>query len=214
MEDNASMLVVAAGVVTAYLMGSVSSAIVVSRLRGLADPRSYGSGNPGATNMLRSGDKVAAAITLLGDAVKGLLAVTLLPVVFQLDAPLFLASVALAVFVGHLFPIFFGFRGGKGVATALGVLLGLSAEVGLACLLCWMLVFGVSRISSLSALVAASAAPLIWWVFHGVDEVLFAVLAMTALLLWRHASNIRALLKGSEKGFQAGKPSDDKSQRG
>ncbi len=212
--DANNLMQVVLGVLAAYLMGSVSSAVVVSKLRGLADPRSYGSGNPGATNMLRSGDKLAAALTLLGDAAKGLLAVLLVPRLMGSDSPALLAAVALAVFLGHLWPVFFGFRGGKGVATALGVLLGLSIWVGLACLASWLLVFRVSRTSSLAALVAASVAPLAWWALHGLEPVFVGVLLMTMLLVWRHRTNIRALRAGVEHGFQTDRPTDDKSHRG
>ncbi len=199
-----------------YLLGSLSFAILVSRLRGLADPRSYGSKNPGATNMLRSGDKRAAALTLLGDALKGLVAVLLASQASQaaqLDAQSsqwVLASVALAAFLGHLFPIYFGFRGGKGVATALGILLGLSGWLGLACLAVWLGVFALTRISSLSALTAAASAP-IWWLL-GLDggasgggapdflnPVFWALLSMTALLIARHHQNIRSLLARTEE---------------
>ena len=155
-------------VLLAYLMGSVSFAIVVSRLRGLADPRSYGSGNPGATNIMRSGDKIAAVLTLLGDAAKGWLAVYFVRWTIaglELDvatheAQQLLAAGGLAVFLGHLFPVFFRFRGGKGVATALGVLLGLSPVLGLATLSTWLGIFLLTKISSLAALVSAVAAPI------------------------------------------------------
>lgn len=191
-----------------YLLGSVSFAIVVSRLRGLADPRSYGSGNPGATNMLRSGDKTAAALTLLGDAAKGLLAVVMvrllfLPAAASLDeAQLWLAAGAGAVFLGHLYPVFFRFQGGKGVATALGALLGLSPLLGLLVLLVWLLVFGITRISSLSALAAAVSAPILAalpWAGFFQTPVWWAVLLMSLLLLLRHRSNIRDLLSGKER---------------
>lgn len=197
-----------------YLLGSVSFAIVVSRLRGLADPRSYGSGNPGATNMLRSGDKTAAALTLLGDAAKGLLAVVMvrllfLPAAFSLDeAQLWLAAGAAAVFLGHLYPVFFRFQGGKGVATALGALLGLSPLLGLLVLLVWLLVFGLTRISSLSALAAAVSAPILAalpWTGFFQTPVWWAVLLMSLLLLLRHRSNIRDLLSGKERSVS---PSD------
>jgi acyl phosphate:glycerol-3-phosphate acyltransferase len=205
-----------------YLLGSVSFAILVSRLRGLSDPRSYGSGNPGATNMLRTGDKRAAALTLLGDAAKGWLAImvfhsVLLPGAVTLEeANEWLAVAAIAVFLGHLFPVFFQFKGGKGVATALGVLLGLSPLLGLASLAVWLVVFGLTRISSLSALSAALAAPLLPLLGLGYgsliqtpegpalaltfsDPVWWAIVAMSVLLLARHRRNFQDLLQGKEK---------------
>ncbi|MFZ5474160.1 MAG: glycerol-3-phosphate 1-O-acyltransferase PlsY, partial [Pseudomonadota bacterium] len=159
--------------VAAYLIGSVSFAIVISRLYGLPDPRGHGSGNPGATNVLRTGRKSAAALTLLGDALKGVVAVLLARWATEAwglpgHVP-YLA--ALAVFLGHLFPVFFGFKGGKGVATALGVLLALNLWLGLACAATWLLVFALTRVSSLSALVAAGLAPLYgYWLVGGAAE--------------------------------------------
>jgi acyl phosphate:glycerol-3-phosphate acyltransferase len=195
-----------------YLLGSVSFAILVSRLRGLADPRSYGSGNPGATNMLRSGDKAAAALTLLGDAAKGLVAVVMVRLLFLPtatspdEADLWLAAGALSAFLGHLFPVFFRFKGGKGVATALGVLLGLSPLLGLLVLAVWLTVFGITRVSSLSALSAAVAAPVLAglpWTGWFASPIWWAVLSMSLLLLLRHHSNIRDLLSGKERPFRA-----------
>ena len=191
--------------VVAYLIGSLSFAVIVSSIMGLNDPRTYGSGNPGATNVLRSGSKKAAALTLLLDAVKGLIPVLLVKYVGP-DYGLFdgtLALVAIAAFLGHLFPVFFKFKGGKGVATALGVLLGISGWLGLLVLLTWLLVAFTTRYSSLSALVAAVMAP-VYYVLFGSSlwaydkSVLLAVIAMSALLLWRHAENISRLLKGQE----------------
>lgn len=191
--------------VVAYLIGSLSFAVIVSSAMGLNDPRSYGSGNPGATNVLRSGSKTAAALTLLLDAVKGLVPVLLVKY-WGPDYGLHegtLALVAIAAFVGHLFPVFFKFKGGKGVATALGVLLGLSGWLGLMVLLTWLAVAVVTRYSSLSALLAAVLAP-VYYVLFGASlwdyekPVLLAVIAMSALLLWRHAENISRLLKGQE----------------
>lgn len=191
--------------VVAYLIGSLSFAVIVSSVMGLNDPRSYGSGNPGATNVLRSGSKTAAALTLLLDAVKGLVPVLLV----KYWGPEYglhegtLALVAIAAFLGHLFPILFKFKGGKGVATALGVLLGLSGWLGLLVLLTWLAVAVVTRYSSLSALLAAVLAP-VYYVLFGASlwdyekPVLLAVIAMSALLLWRHAENISRLLKGQE----------------
>jgi glycerol-3-phosphate acyltransferase PlsY len=181
----------------AYGLGSLSSAVIVSRLFGLPDPRLEGSKNPGATNVLRLGSKKAAAITLLGDAVKGWVPVLLAK--FLGVAPAMLGVVGLAAFFGHLFPVFFGFKGGKGVATALGVLSGFSWLVGLAVLATWIGVAFLSRISSLSALVAAALAPVYVWLWAGSDAVLTgATLAMAVLLFWRHKGNIERLLKGEE----------------
>ncbi|CAK0779513.1 putative glycerol-3-phosphate acyltransferase [Gammaproteobacteria bacterium] len=182
-------------VILAYLFGSVATAIVVSRLMGLPDPRTQGSGNPGATNVLRLGNKKAAALTLLGDSLKGLLPVILARTLGI--SPEGQALVALAAFLGHLYPIFFGFRGGKGVATALGVLLGLAPLLGLGAAATWLVVFAVTRISSVSALAAALLAPFYaWWLVP--VPIIVAVLAMTVLLLWRHQSNIRNLFTHQE----------------
>lgn len=184
-------------VIAAYLLGSVSFAVVTSKAFGIADPRTYGSGNPGATNVLRSGKKAAAALTLLGDAAKGWLAV-FLAMHFYPDASLFIALVALAVFLGHVFPIFLKFKGGKGVATALGVLLALSAWMGLAVLATWLFIAVVFRYSSLSALVAAIAAPVYAMLFHLRPELVLATAIMSMLLIWRHKSNIQNLMTGKE----------------
>ena len=189
-----------------YLLGSISFAIVVSRLRGLADPRSYGSNNPGATNVLRSGDKLAAALTLVGDAAKGLVAV-LLAAAFaqQWPAPqqqLLIITAGVAVFVGHLLPVFFRFQGGKGVATAFGVLLGFDPTMGLMVGLIWLLVAKLSRISSLAALCAAVAAPLLTFWRHGAEAMLWAVIVIAILLIARHQRNIIQLLTGKEKAFK------------
>jgi glycerol-3-phosphate acyltransferase PlsY len=195
------MIATLAALVVAYLIGSVSFAVVVSRLMGLADPRGYGSGNPGATNVLRSGNKTAAVLTLLGDAAKGAVAVGLA----QAVAPRYgfgdatLAAVGLAAFVGHLFPVFHGFRGGKGVATAAGVLLALSWWLGLATLATWAIVAFFFRYSSLAALVAAVFAPLFYLLMAGADRVLLPLGAMAALLVWRHRQNIANLLAGKER---------------
>jgi glycerol-3-phosphate acyltransferase PlsY len=183
-------------VIAAYLLGSVSFAVITSKAFGLADPRTYGSGNPGATNVLRSGKKAAAALTLLGDAAKGWLAV-FLAIQFGLSE-MQVALVALAVFVGHVFPVFLKFKGGKGVATALGVLLALSGWMGLAVLATWLLMAGVFRYSSLSALVAAIAAPLYALLLGLPHDWVGATLAMSLLLIWRHKSNIQNLLSGKE----------------
>jgi glycerol-3-phosphate acyltransferase PlsY len=186
----------AAYVIAAYLLGSISFAVVTSKAFGIADPRTYGSGNPGATNVLRSGKKAAAALTLLGDAAKGWLAVFL---AMQLGlSNVQIALAALAVFIGHLFPIFLNFKGGKGVATALGVLLALSGWLGLAVLATWLFMAVVFRYSSLSALVAAIAAPLYAFMLGLPLEWVLASLVMSLLLIWRHKSNIQNLLAGKE----------------
>lgn len=180
----------------AYLLGSLPFAIIVTRLMGMRDPRSYGSGNPGATNVLRSGSKLAAVLTLLGDAGKGWLAVWLAQIA-GLD-PTLVALCGLAAFLGHLFPLFLGFKGGKGVATALGVLGGLYPLLALAAALIWLAVALITRYSSLAALIAAVAAgPLAFWLQLPGSQVL-AILLMGALLCWRHTANIRRLLDGSE----------------
>lgn len=187
-------------VIAAYLLGSISFAIVVSRLLALPDPRGYGSKNPGATNVLRSGSKAAAALTLLGDAGKGWLAVWLASVLAgSSGAEGFVAPLAgLAVFAGHLFPVFHRFQGGKGVATAAGVLLGLNAWLGLATIGTWIVIVLFFRISSLAALAAALFAPLYaWWLF-GPRPVLPVVVVIASLLAWRHRANIARLLAGTE----------------
>ena len=186
--------------IAAYLIGSISFAVVMSRVFGLSDPRTYGSKNPGATNVLRSGSKKAAIATLLGDGAKGWLAVWLAikfgPQYGVDDGGV--ALVAIAVFLGHLWPVFFRFVGGKGVATALGVLLGLNVWLGLATLVTWLVVAYAFRYSSLAALIAAIFAPFYYGLLFGVNEILFAVLAMSALLLWRHSANIGNLIAGKE----------------
>ncbi len=187
-------------VIGAYLLGSLSSAIIVARGMGLPDPRTQGSGNPGATNMLRIGGKKAAAITLLGDTIKGLIPML---AAHALDAPpLFLALTGLAAFLGHLYPVFFGFRGGKGVATALGVQFGLHWLVGLAVALIWLAIAKMVKISSLSALVSMSLAPLVVWVVTRQPEFVVMQAVITLLLIWRHRSNIRNLLEGREEPIE------------
>jgi acyl phosphate:glycerol-3-phosphate acyltransferase len=184
----------------AYLLGSVSFAVIASWLFRLPDPRTYGSKNPGATNVLRSGKKAAAILTLLGDAGKGWLAVVLAQYFMQSWnlASEVVAVVALAVFLGHIFPIYLRFQGGKGVATAVGVLLGLNLWVGLLAIITWVLVVMIWRISSLSALVAALLAPVYAVIFLGFDVNALAILLMSLLLIWRHKSNIANLLAGKE----------------
>ena len=192
----------------AYLMGSVAFAILMAKLYGLPDPRSHGSGNPGATNMLRTGKKSAAALTLIGDALKGYLAVLLAQVAAQVyGLPVYVPYLAaLAAFLGHLFPVFHGFKGGKGVATALGVLLALDPRLGGLAVLTWLAVFALTRVSSLSALVAATLAPVYGYYLlgHGPEtKYLAGILALLSLLvLARHHSNIRKLLSGEEKAFK------------
>lgn len=191
--------------ILAYLIGSLSFAVIVSRTMGLSDPRTYGSKNPGATNVLRSGSKAAAIVTLLLDAAKGWLPVAL---VAWFGKPYGLeegsiALVGIAAFLGHLWPVFFKFEGGKGVATALGVLLGFSGWLGLLTLLAWVAVAAIWRYSSLSSLVAAVLAPVFYiliggelWDFHA--EIFVAILAMSALLVYRHKLNIQRLVEGKE----------------
>lgn len=183
-------------VVAAYLIGSLSFAVIVSKLMRLPDPRSFGSGNPGATNVLRTGRKSAAALTLLGDALKGWVAVAGAQALGADETTVLL--VALAVFIGHLFPIFFRFQGGKGVATALGVLVGLNPWLGLACLATWLAMAKLFRISSLSALVTAVLAPVYTFLLMGWGKTAVAVLALALLLVYRHKSNLIKLVNGEE----------------
>lgn len=195
-------------VLAAYLLGSVSFAVVTSKLFGLADPRSYGSKNPGATNVLRSGNKAAAALTLLGDGAKGWLAVWLVREYGTSYGvgEAGVALVALAVFAGHVWPVFFRFAGGKGVATALGVLLGLNPWLGLATLATWLIIAFAFRYSSLAALVAAVFAPFYYGFMFGTDIILLAVLAMSYLLIYRHKANIGKLIAGKESRIGGKKP--------
>lgn len=180
----------------AYLLGSISSAIVISRAMGLTDPRTIGSKNPGATNVLRSGGKLAAALTLAGDILKGVAAVLVARLLT--DDSLILASTGGAVFLGHLYPVWHGFRGGKGVATALGVWLALNPWVGVALVATWLGMAVVFRYSSLSAIVASVAAPFfVWWLIPE-PSYLVAMTVMSLLLLYRHRSNIRNLIAGRE----------------
>lgn len=180
----------------AYLVGSVSSAIIICRLMGLPDPREQGSGNPGATNVMRIGGKKAAGITLLGDLLKGLIpvyAANLLGASAEL-----LAATGLAAFIGHLYPVFFGFKGGKGVATSIGVLLGFSWLLGFAFIATWLLTYKIGKISSLSALIASVLSPIYAWFIVGNPILIGASAVMTMLLLWRHKSNIKRLMAGAE----------------
>lgn len=180
----------------AYLLGSISSAVVIARVMRLEDPRNVGSRNPGATNILRYGGKTAAALTLLGDLLKGVLAVLVARLIT--GEPLVLASVGLLALVGHVYPIFFGFRGGKGVATGLGVWLALSPWIALALVVTWLVVAALFRYSSLSALIATALCPIYVWLFLRQWPYVALSIAMGALLIWRHRSNIEKLLAGKE----------------
>lgn len=189
-------------VVAAYLLGSVAFGIIVSKMFGLPDPRTVGSGNPGATNVMRSGKKAAAVLTLLGDAGKGWLMVWLAQH-YGLTQP-WVCAVAISVFFGHLYPVFYGFKGGKGVATAAGILLAIWPWLGVSVMATWVLAFAMWRVSSLSALIAAGFAPIYAAAFFGFNIVTATVFVLSAMLVWRHKTNIRKLLDGTEAGF--GKP--------
>jgi acyl phosphate:glycerol-3-phosphate acyltransferase len=182
--------------IAAYLLGSVPFAVVSSRLFGLADPRTYGSGNPGATNVLRSGNKKAALVTLIGDALKGWVAVFVAQQLAFSDG--LVGLIALAVFFGHLFPVFLKFKGGKGVATAAGVLLALDPVLGLATLATWLLVAYVSRYSSLAAIIAAGTAPLYSALMHGANAQFMVVTVLGLALIVKHWQNIQRLMSGQE----------------
>ena len=189
-----------AAVLAAYLVGSLSFAVIVSRAMGLADPRSYGSGNPGATNVLRTGKRSAAVLTLVLDALKGYLPVF----AALLLAPRLgwgtgtVAAVGLAAFLGHLWPLFFGFKGGKGVATAAGVLMAFNPLLGLATVLTWAIVAAFSRYSSLASLAAAFFAPFYQLLIWNADGTAVAIIVIGLLLVWRHEANIRKLIAGTE----------------
>ncbi|MEW8403118.1 MAG: glycerol-3-phosphate 1-O-acyltransferase PlsY [Candidatus Thiodiazotropha taylori] len=190
------MIIHSSIVVIAYLLGSISSAIIVCRLMGLPDPRSQGSNNPGATNVLRIGGKKAAAITLFGDMVKGLIPML---IAHLFDAPpLYLALTGLAAFLGHLYPVFFNFKGGKGVATALGVQFGLHWGVGLVVALVWLFTAKVVNISSLSALISMALAPIFVWLIWPAPELIVMQIVISVILFWRHRSNITNLVSGAE----------------
>ena len=203
--NNLHMFYPVLAILLGYLLGSLSFAVIISRIMGLSDPRTYGSKNPGATNVLRSGNRTAAALTLLLDAAKGWLAVMLAdwlgrPYGLQEGS---MALTGLAAFVGHLYPVFFRFAGGKGVATALGVLLGISPLLGLATAATWLLVAWLFRYSSLAALIAALMAPAYYVLGEGLAwylnaRVMLALSAMSVLLLYRHAENIGRLARGTE----------------
>jgi glycerol-3-phosphate acyltransferase PlsY len=181
---------------TAYLVGSISSAIIICRLMGLPDPREQGSGNPGATNVMRIGGKKAAAITLLGDLLKGFIPVYIANILS--GSALLLASIGLAAFIGHLYPVFFKFKGGKGVATSIGVLLGFSWMLGLAFTATWLLIYKIGKISSASALIASVLSPIFAWYIVGDTSIVVTSIIMMLFLLWRHKSNIQRLLAGEE----------------
>lgn len=187
-------------VTSAYLIGSLSFAVIVSKAYGMDDPRTYGSGNPGATNVLRSGKKKAAALTLLGDALKGLVAVCLIKwLQTEVDiADSIVALSAVAVLVGHMWPIFFGFKGGKGVATALGALLALSWPTALVCAAVWLIMAFGFRVSSLAALVATVISPIAAYFFMPHTSWIWATMMIALLVLYRHKSNILNLLSGKE----------------
>lgn len=199
-------------IVSGYLIGSISFAVLVSRLMGLPSPHSYGSGNPGATNVLRSGRKLAALMTLIGDAVKGAVAIWIAQSVaanttaLNIGASEFvLAAVALAAFLGHLYPVYFRFRGGKGVATAAGILLFMSPAMGAAILGVWVVVALITRYSSLAALIAALAAAFLAVMVFGASWSALAVVCMSLLLLWRHRGNIAKLRAGTESRIEFGR---------
>jgi glycerol-3-phosphate acyltransferase PlsY len=194
-------MLIAATAVMAYLIGSISFAIVVSRVMRLPDPRTYGSKNPGATNVLRTGRKSAAVLTLAGDAAKGWLAVWLAQRYVPDAAP----YAALAVFLGHLFPVYHRFQGGKGVATAAGVLFAIDWRIGLGTLATWLIIAAFLRYSSLAALIAAAFAPFFTALLLGFDVYFACVLVMAALLVWRHRANIARLIAGTESRIGGGK---------
>jgi glycerol-3-phosphate acyltransferase PlsY len=190
----------AAAALVAYLIGSLSFAVIVSRVMGLSDPRSYGSGNPGATNVLRSGNKTAALLTLLFDALKGYVPVLLVDLYgepYGLGTGT-IAMVGLAAFLGHLWPVFFRFQGGKGVATAAGVLFAFNPWLGLATLLTWVIIAAFFRYSSLASIVAAVFAPFYQLLIWGGGPIALVAVVMGLLLLWRHSANIQKLIAGTE----------------
>ena len=200
MDQNLALLLIP----IAYLIGSVSFAVVVSKCMRLPDPHSYGSGNPGATNVLRTGNKLAAVLTLLGDALKGYIAVMLARIILgdtSLSSTMgswVLCGVVIAVFLGHLLPIFHGFKGGKGVATACGILFGINWILGAATLSTWIIVAMFMRYSSLAALAAAVFGPIYFVFLFGFQPMGAALLVVCLLLIWRHRSNIQNLMNGTE----------------
>lgn len=198
MSSTLQMFIYPIVVVLAYLIGSLSAAIITCKIMGLPDPRTTGSNNPGATNVLRIGGKKAAIFTLVGDLLKGLIPVVIVKFAFPTE-PLLIALTALAAFLGHLFPVFFQFKGGKGVATALGCIIGLNLWVALCAFGVWLAIFLPTRISSLSALTAAVVAPIFLWLFDASISVVIAIVIMDILLIIRHKENIQRILKGEEK---------------
>ncbi|MDD5392132.1 MAG: glycerol-3-phosphate 1-O-acyltransferase PlsY [Thiothrix sp.] len=188
-------------IILAYLLGSISTAIITCKLLGLPDPRTVGSNNPGATNVLRYGGKKAAAVTLLGDLLKGLIPV-LIGQAWGLDYT-GLILIGIAAFLGHLYPLYYGFKGGKGVATAIGVFLGVNFWGGLAFVATWMLMAKGFKISSLAALIATALSPLYFWLITGHGGLTLGVIFMAVLIFWRHQSNIRKLLSGEEDKIQS-----------
>jgi glycerol-3-phosphate acyltransferase PlsY len=208
MDVDFFVLQALAAVVAAYLIGSLSFAVIVSRMMGLQDPRTYGSQNPGATNVLRSGSKAAAVLTLLLDAVKGWLPVFWVQRLPGMDLDAVVAACALAAFAGHVWPVFFRFKGGKGVATAAGVLFGLEPWLGLATMATWLIVAYFSRYSSLAAVAAAVFAPAYYLlgakvVWSGAPLIALSIGAMSAVLLYRHKDNIARLMAGKESRIGA-----------
>jgi glycerol-3-phosphate acyltransferase PlsY len=201
----------------AYLIGSISFAVVVSKCMRLPDPHTYGSGNPGATNVLRTGNKLAAGLTFIGDALKGYVAVLLARIILgdeSLTSTLsswVLCGVVLAVFLGHLFPIFHGLKGGKGVATACGILFGVNVILGIATLITWIIVAAFLRYSSLAALAAAVFGPIYFVFLFGFQPMGIALTAVCSLLIWRHRSNIRNLMNGTETRIGSKKSAKESS---
>jgi glycerol-3-phosphate acyltransferase PlsY len=193
METTPTLLIYIA---LGYLIGSLPFAVIVSKAFGLADPRSFGSGNPGATNVLRTGNKAAAALTLFGDAAKGWLAMFMAAKVGAGETAV--ACAGLAAFFGHLFPLFLRFKGGKGVATAIGVLIGLDGWIALGAVLTWAATATITRYSSLAALVAACVAPMVALARHGIGAISIVVVVMCLLLIMRHKANIQRLMAGTE----------------
>lgn len=183
-------------IIIAYLLGSISSAVIVSRVMSLPDPRQLGSGNPGATNVLRTGNKKAAAITLFGDLLKGLIPVLLAH--WLSFEPLALCAVGLAAIIGHMYPIFLGFKGGKGVATTLGVLFGVSWPLAVAWIIAWLSIAKLSGYSSLAALIATMLLPIATWFLNYSQAVVFLTIAICLLVVWRHRGNIKNLARGEE----------------
>ena len=215
MNTTAPLWVDLAAILLAYLIGSASFAVIVSRLMGLADPHTYGSGNPGATNVLRTGNRKAAALTLAGDVLKGMVAVVLarwLAPKIGL-APVTVMLVGLAAFVGHLFPLYHRFAGGKGVATAAGVLVALNPIHGLATVATWVIIAFFFRYSSLAALISAVFAPFYWILLFGPSRSALVIIAMSLLLMWRHRKNIGKLLAGKESRLGATQPGLQTGQR-